>query len=407
MTYRRRELSRTVRDALEALPVVVVTGVRQSGKTTFLQNDAVFRGRRFYSLDDFAVLEAARRDPDALVAGDQPLIIDEAQRCPELFMAVKRAVDRKRRPGQFVLSGSANLSLLAAVTESLAGRALYLKLTPFTRREAMGGLSRQPLLTKLLDGKGPGRPPSVAPIEDDEILLGGMPSLITGETKSSNLWFLGYEQTYLERDIRDLAQVADLVAFRSLVRLAALRTGQVLNQSDLARDANMPFSTATRYLGLLETSMLVERVEPFLRNRATRLIKSPKIYVSDSGIAGHLTGVESLAPDADEPMRGALYETYVYQNLAGILAARLPRAELAFWSVQGRYEVDFVVSRGRDVVAIEVKAGRRFHDKDLDGLRALARKTTGLRAAVLAYNGEETVSLGDGLWAVPIATLLS
>jgi uncharacterized protein len=153
--------------------------------------------------------------------------------------------------------------------------------------------------------------------------------------------------------------------------------------------------------------MIVEKVEPYLRSRTTRLIKSPKIYVSDSGIASHLIGVDNLGADADEPMRGPLYETYVHQNLAGILASQLPRCELGFWSVQGRHEVDFVVSRGRDVVAIEVKAGRRFHDKELGGLRAFINKTPSVRAAVLAYNGVETVKLGDKLYAVPLAALLS
>ena len=358
-------------------------------------------------MDDFAVLEAARRDPDALVSGDEPVIIDEAQRCPELFMAVKRAVDRKRRPGQFVLSGSANLTLLSAVTESLAGRALYLKLTPFTRREARGSSSRKPYLAKLLEAKGPARTQPAEPIRDREVLHGGMPTIVTGESKRSHLWFLGYEQTYLERDLRALAQVADLVAFRSLMRLAALRTAQILNQSELGRDVKLPFSTVTRYLSLLETSMLLERVEPYLRSRTTRLIKSPKIYMSDSGIASHLSGVEHLDATADEPMRGALYETYVFQNLSGILASRLPQFDLGYWSVQGRHEVDFIVSRGRDVVAIEVKAGSRFRDKDLAGLRAFTSKTPGIRAAVLAYNGVETVSLGDKLYAIPIATLLS
>jgi predicted AAA+ superfamily ATPase len=323
------------------------------------------------------------------------------------IIAVKRAVDRKRRPGQFVLSGSANLMLLSAVTESLAGRALYLKLTPFTRREAQGSSPRKPFLSRLLDGQDPRRAAPGGPIHESEILHGGMPTIVTGEAKRPHLWFLGYEQTYLERDLRDLAQVADLVAFRSLMRLAALRSGQILNQRDLARDVKLPASTVTRYLNLLETSMIVEKVEPYLRSRTTRLIKSPKIYMSDSGIAAHLTGVENLGVTADEPMRGPLYETYVYQNLTGILAARLPRHELGFWSVQGRHEVDFVVSRGRDVVAVEVKSGRRFHDKELGGLRAFMSKTPGVRAAVLAYNGLETVKLGDKLYAVPIATLLS
>ncbi|HSF14669.1 MAG TPA: ATP-binding protein [Vicinamibacteria bacterium] len=405
MTYRSRELSGLAGDALDTMPAVVITGPRQSGKTTFLQNDPLFRGRRFLSLDDFAVLEAARRDPDGLVSGDEPLTIDEAQRCPELFVAVKRAVDRERRAGQFVLSGSANLTLLSAVTESLAGRAIYLKLTPFTRREARRGVARKSYLESLLEGRVLRRPFSDELVTDRDVLEGGMPSVVTGETSDPRIWFLGYEQTYLERDLRDLAQVADLVAFRTLMRLAALRTGQILNFSDLARDVKLPVSTVARYVGLLETSMILEKVQPYLRSRTTRLIKSPKIYMADSGIASHLASVDDLS--ADEPLRGALFETYVYQNLSGILSARLPRAELFFWSVQGRHEVDFVLSRGRDVVAVEVKAGSRFDNRDLAGLQAFAKKTSGLRAAVLAYNGTETVKLGERQYAIPMATLLS
>ena len=406
MTYKPRELSGLAREALDSLPVVVITGLRQSGKTTFLREDPVFRGRKYYSLDDFAVLEAARRDPDGLVAGNEPITIDEAQRCPELFIAVKRAVDRKRLPGQYVLSGSANLTLLSSVTESLAGRAIYLRLTPFTRREARGGTKRKPFLASLIEGRlhRHSTSASAESVNDPEVLNGGMPSIITGETAQPRLWFLGYEQTYLERDLRDLSQVGDLVAFRSLMRLAALRSAQILNQSDLARDARLSVNTVTRYLGLLETSMIIDRVEPYLTSRTTRLIKSPKIFVNDSGIASHLTGADDLG--AEEPLRGALYETYVYQNLSGILAARFPQHEIGFWSVQGRHEVDFTISRGRDVVAVEVKAGSRFRDKDLAGLEALSRKAPRLRAAVLAYNGTETVKLGDNLYAVPMSTLL-
>jgi predicted AAA+ superfamily ATPase len=406
MTYIPRELSGLAREALDSLPVVVITGLRQSGKTTFLQKDPAFRDRRFYSLDDFAVLEAARRDPDGLVAGDEPVTIDEAQRCPELFIAVKRAVDKERRPGQFVLSGSANLTLLSSVTESLAGRAIYLKLTPFTRREIRQGLKRKSFLASLIEGRLPRLSAPAEPVHDQEVLSGGMPTIVTGETAQPRLWFLGYEQTYLERDLRDLSQVGDLVAFRSLMRLAALRTAQILNQSELARHVKLAANTVTRYLGLLETSMIIDRVEPYLTSRTTRLIKSPKIFVNDSGIASHLTGVEDLSAGGEEPLRGALYETYVYQNLSGVLAARYPQFEIGFWSVQGRHEVDFTISRGRDIVAIEVKAGSRFRDKDLAGLQAFSRKTPRLRAAVLAYNGTETVKLGDKLYAIPMSTLL-
>jgi hypothetical protein len=221
------------------------------------------------------------------------------------------------------------------------------------------------------------------------------------------LWFCGYEQTYLERDLRDLSQVADLVAFRRLMRLAARRTGQILSVSDLARDANLSTATASRYLGLLEASLVVSRLPPFLRSRITRLVKAPKIFVVDSGLAAHLAGVKDIGRGADEPLRGALFETFVAQNVAAILRVHRPDAELAYWHVQGRHEIDFVVAERRAAVGIEVKSAARFDDRDLSGLRAFLSTTPEAKAGILAYDGEEAVSLGDRLFAVPIGLLLA
>ena len=234
-----------------------------------------------------------------------------------------------------------------------------------------------------------------------------MPPVALRPVTDRHWWFLGYEQTYLERDVRELSQVGDLITFRNFLRLAALRTGQVLNQSDIARDAKLSSSTAARYLSLLEASFIIHRLPPFLRNKASRLIKSPKLFMSDSGIAAHLTGVKELGPLSDEPLRGRLFETFVAQNLAGILASHSQAAELCFWHVQGRQEVAFVIAAGRRSLAIEVKAASRFDDGDLAGLRAFAAATPGGAAQVLAYNGTEAVSLGDRLYAIPLALLLS
>jgi predicted AAA+ superfamily ATPase len=405
--YRPRELTPLIREALGSLPVVVVTGLRQAGKTTLLATDPAFAGRRYLTLDDLATLEAAQRDPEALVAGEEPLTIDEVQRSPSLLLAVKREVDRRREPGRFLLSGSANLALLGGVSESLAGRALYLALHPFTRRERLGRIAEPPFLVRFLAEPKMPRATGAEPISGDEILVGGLPPVALGDVANRGLWFLGYEQTYLERDLRALSQVADLVAFRNVMRLAALRTGQILNQSELARDARLPVTTVSRYLGLLEASFVFARLAPHLRSRATRLLKSPKIFVSDSGLAAHLVAATDLAPEADEPMRGALVETYVHQNLAGILAAHLPQARLDYWSVQGRHEVDFVISLGREALAIEVKAGARLGGRDLDGLKAFKAQTPGVRAGILAYGGSEVLRLGDDLYAIPLSLLLS
>jgi len=409
--YRPREITPLLREALGTLPVVVVTGLRQAGKTTLLATDPAFSGRRYLTLDDLATLEAAERDPEALIAGDEPVTIDEIQRSPGLLLAVKRSVDRHREPGRFLLAGSANPARLGRVSESLAGRALYLTLHPFTRRERLGRTAEPPFLMRFLaepklpvsSGAGAGGDPLSA----DEILAGGLPPVALRDVANRALWFLGYEQTYLERDLRAFSHVADLVAFRRVMRLAALRTGQLLNQSELARDARLPVSTVSRYLGLLETALVIVRLAPHLRSRATRLLKTPKIFVSDSGLAAHLVGSTDLSPEADESMRGALLETYVHQNLASILDAHLPQARLDHWSLQGRHEVDFVVSQGPRAVAIEVKAAARIGDRDLTGLKALKAKTPGVRAGIVAYNGAEALRLGDDLHAIPLGLLLS
>lgn len=406
-TYYPRDLARLAGEALQTVPVLVVTGLRQSGKTTFIERDPLFAGFRRLSLDDLAILEAARRDPAGLISGSEPLIVDEVQRCPELLPAIKQAVDRKRRPGRFVLSGSANLALLSGVGESLAGRSLYLTLHPFARRERSLKRDSLPFLVRLLQEGLPRQRRSVAPLAEVDVLTGGFPPLVLGETKRRDLWLRGYEQTYLERDVRNLAQVADLVAYRNLARLCALRTAQLLRQSELARDARLPATTVGRYLGLLETSFVIARLPPFLKNRTTRLLKSPKLFVGDSGLCAHLAGVADLRPEADEMLRGALFETYVFQNLAALIEAHLDQADLAFWHVQGRHEVDFVISLGRQVVAIEVKAGSAIADSDLVGLRAFAGTTPGFAMGLLAYNGSELLSLGDGLYAVPLGLLLS
>jgi len=220
-------------------------------------------------------------------------------------------------------------------------------------------------------------------------------------------WFRAYVQTYVERDVRQLSQITDLVAFRTLAQLAALRTGQMLVISDLARDAKLKAATAGRYLDLLEASFLTRRLPPFLKNRGSRLVKSPKLYVTDSGLAAHMAGAGALEPGRDDLLRGSLYETYVAQNLAGLLEAHLPDAQVSYWHEQGRHEVDFVIETGRKFFAIEVKAASRWSGNDLSGLRAFLDRTPECEAAVLAYNGKEAVKLADRLYAIPLGHLLA
>ena len=402
--YLAREITPRLERALRRLPVVVLSGLRQTGKSTLLQHEpGLARGHRYRTLDNFATLAAARGNPESLLA--DAAIFDEVQRCPELLVALKVSVDEKRRPGRFILSGSANLALLGHVSETLAGRAGYFTLHSMTRREQRGTTAQEPFLVKFLASPALPSGPT-APVTEPEVLRGGLPPACLGPADGLAEWFRAYIQTYVERDVRQLSQITDLVAFRLLAQLAALRTAQVLVISTLARDIKLNAVTAGRYLDLLETSFLIRRLPPFLKNRSSRLVKAPKLHFTDSGLAAHLAGITTLEPGRDDLLRGALFETYVAQNLAALLEAHLPEARLGYWHEQGRHEVDFVIEAGRHVFALEVKAATRWSGGDLSGLRAFLERTPACVAAVLAYNGTEAVKLDERLYAIPLGKLL-
>jgi predicted AAA+ superfamily ATPase len=403
--YFPREITPLLLKALRTMPVVAVTGMRQAGKSTLLTREKSFAGRHYVSLDDFARLEEARRDPERFLSAAPAMTIDEAQRCPDLFPVIKQLVDQNRRPGRFLLSGSANFLLLKSLTESLAGRAIYLDLPPFNLRETAGRIAHRPfLLAFLKTGTLPSPLPHITSISPDTILRGGFPPLAAHREADAPLWFKGYEQTYLEKDVRSLSQVGDLLAFRRLMQLAALRTAQVLNISDLARDAKLNVATAARYLNLMETSCIAHRLPPFLKNRASRLIKSPKLYLADSGLATHLAFPAATPSD---PLFGALLETWAAQNLRSLVEAWEPEGGLYFWNVQGRHEVDFILELSRGLMALEIKSGNRWKESDLAPLRAFLDQTPSCKTGILAYNGTEAVSLGKGMWALPLGLILS
>jgi uncharacterized protein len=404
MKYQQREIAGTIALALDQMPVVVVTGTRQVGKSTLVQMDPRLKGRRYLTLDDYGVLRTLRENPDALLEEHEALTIDEAQRAPRLFASIKKSVDKDRRAGRFLLTGSANPALLRGVSESLAGRAVYMNLQPMNRRELSGRAGREPFLIDFLKKHQPPRRPSEAPLSDAEVSLGGMPPVALKDVSRPEVWFAGFEQTYLERDLRDVASVENVLGFRDLLKLTALRTAQILNVAELGRDAKLESKTASRYLGWMEATFVVARVPPYLRNRASRVKKSSKIFVSDSGLACYLSRCGDLA---DDPLRGALFETYVRQNIESIIGSRLPAGGLHYWRTQSGREVDFVIEMGREVMAIEVKSGESWSKSDLVGLQEFLRLTPNCVAAVLAYNGRETLRLDDRLWAIPLGLLLS
>jgi len=386
-------------DRLRVMPAVVVTGARQTGKSTLAQ-ELTPGERRFVSLDDLDAVELARRDPEALVEGPS-VTIDEVQREPELLRAVKRAIDRKRRAGQFLLTGSANLLLMRGVSESLAGRASYLTLWPMARREQRG-LGRCGLWEELLGAKDSDWPALLrgdTAGQEDWVALarrGGFPTPAVHMRTAAEraLWFEGYVRTYLERDLQALSSIVALPDFRRLMRASCLRLGQLVNQTELARDVALPQPTVHRYLNLLETSYLLVRVPAYAVNRTKRLIKTPKLYWGDVGLALHLAGLTEPA--------GAHLENLVLHDLLCWRDARVERAEILYWRTAPGEEVDFVVEAGRKLLPIEVKATSRPRLRDAAPLRAFrAEYGKAARTGLLLHTGTALEWLAPDVLAVP------
>ena len=392
-----------VERALATMPVVVLMGARQTGKSTLARMPPRADRRSYVTLDDYDVLGQARTSPSDLVRRAPLLTLDEVQREPDVLLAVKAAVDedRPRRPGRFLLTGSANLLLMAGVSETLAGRATYVPLWPFTRREQLGlgtaGIWSELLATKpehWLDLVGS----QVAPHEDWSALAlrGGYPTpaLELEDRAGRELWYDGYVRTYLERDLQMLASIDNLVDFRRLMRAACLRLGGLLNQTDLARDVGLPRQTASRYLSLLETSYQLIRLEPYSVNRTKRLTKTPKLYWSDTGLAAHLAGVSGLP--------GSYLENLVLGDLLAWRDASEPRAEILFWRTHSGEEVDFLIEVGGCLLPVEVKAASRVTPRDARHLQTFrAEYGEAVLGGLVLYGGEEVFWLAEGILAVP------
>jgi predicted AAA+ superfamily ATPase len=394
-----RLIEPVLRRALRTSPVVVVGGARQTGKSTLVQ--AIDPTREYSTLDDIDTLARAESEPDAYVRAASVATIDEVQRAPGLLLAIKRAVDRERAPGRFLLSGSANLHLMRAVSETLAGRAVYLTLQPLTRREQLG-LAGAGVWEMLFDAEDDAWPDvlraSTAPMDDWRALAtrGGYPTPAhhLRDPDDRRLWFAGYTQTYLERDLRDLSAVSSLVDFRRLMKAAALRIGNLVNQTELGRDVGMPQPTVRRHLGLLEISYQFVPLPSFAVNRTKRVIKTPKAYWSDTGLALFLA-------DQPEPT-GAHLENLILSDLLAWAGSRVDAPSIMYWRTASGTEVDFVVEWKRRVLPIEVKATNRPRLEDAKALRVfLDEHGRRSRAGLLLHAGDEIGWLTDRILAAP------
>ena len=389
-----------------SFPAVVLTGPRQSGKTTLLRH--LFPDRRYVSVEPPDVRDAAANDPRGFSeAYPPPVIFDEVQYVPELLPYVKEKIDAERdKKGQYLLTGSQNLLLVEKISESLAGRAAMLRLLPLTRREAVGRPD-EPLVWDR--DTAPGEQEAEPAYQDlwSSFLRGGYPELHREPDRDASLWHSSYVQTYLERDVPSLRKVADLSSFRDFLRVLAARSGQLLNLSDVSRDLGIAVNTVKDWLSVLETTFQIVVLRPYFTNVGKRLVKTPKVYFTDVGTLCHLVGLKDPQHAASGPMAGAIFETAVVAEVWKALLHRGEDPRLYFWRTSTGVEVDLLVEvGGGEVVPVEVKASATPRPIMAKTIRALRRDLGGrVRPGYVVHPGDVRLPMGEGDLAIPFAEL--
>jgi predicted AAA+ superfamily ATPase len=402
--FKPRLLISKLQLARRVMPVVAITGARQTGKTTLAQS--LEPGVPYYTLDDLGILEQAEKSPETLLE-QRPVTIDEVQRVPALLLAVKRAVDMSRRAGDFLLTGSANLLLMKGISDSLAGRAVYFNLPPFCPVEWLEKENPlKPLDQLFADSFDPRKDwPEGTGDFPKWLLRGGFPTAIENDSDEERaVWFSAYTQTYLERDLRQLSEVASLSDFQRLMRIAAQRTGRVINQADLARDAALSHPTTHRYLNLIETGCLLSRLPPYASNLTTTMVKAPKLVWADCGLAAWLAGIRDRDSLKIRDDIGLWLEQAIFQTLQVWKAAEPESRRLYFWRDRNNDEVDFILEQQGMLVAIEVKTSKSIRPSDAKGLVAFRdrlKKKSVLKRSVVLHGGDQGRLLGKELFALP------
>lgn len=405
----RRHLLDELRASLADNPVTLLVGARQSGKSTLAQL-LIDEGHAasYLTLDDAATLAAAASDPEGFVRGlSGNTVIDEVQRVPELLPAIKVSVDRDRRPGRFLLTGSANVLLLPRVSESLAGRMEVHTLWPLSQGEIDG--HPETFLDRLL-GDGPA--PSVPALGGDDdivarVLRGGFPPAVDRSGRRRDAWLASYVGAVLQRDVRDLANVQRLSELPHLLTLLAARTSGLLNLAEVGRTAGVPQSTLQRYLTLLEHVFLLVRLPAWHTNVGKRVVKAPKLHLVDSGLAAHALAATPERIGRDPTLLGSLLESFVTMELVKQCSWSMGSPRLYHYRTAKGAEVDLVVEdRGGAIAGVEVKAAATVGARDFRGLRELA-DAHGERfvQGVVLYRGDAVVPFGERLAAWPLKAL--
>lgn len=405
-----RQIAPMVADALGDTPVVLLAGPRQSGKTTLVRQLAQQQGLHYLTLDDALTLLSAREDPVGLVRSLDRVVIDEIQRAPGLLLAVKKSVDEDRRPGRFLLTGSANLMLLPQVADSLAGRMETLTLLPLSQSEMelssanFANWLDCAFAGQLLQAKSPVLGQDLVA----RVLRGGYPEAVARASSRRRIaWARQYIDALIQRDVRDVAGIEKLNQLPRFLRALAQTAGQMCNYTQLGGEVGLDGKTAARYVGVFEQMYLIERVDVWARNRLSRVVKTPKLQFIDAGLLAALLDLGEPEVARDRTRFGSVLETFVFGELLKHKGCAEGDYRIMYYRDADKAEVDFVIENAAgQLMGVEVKAAATVRGGDLRGLRKWAGLVgQSFLMGVLLYDGSETLPLGDGMWAVPLSSL--
>jgi len=397
-----RTILKDLQEALAVFPVVLLCGARQVGKSTLVLSLC----EHYITLDDITQLDGARADPKRFIQDlPRPIVIDEIQKAPELLPAIKEEVDRKRKNGDFLLTGSANLLGYKKVTESLAGRMGVMELLPLSCRE-MANRADANLADDLFSAEWPNnKTPQSSNLLLDSLLQGGYPELQRIHTqRGRNLWFSSYVSTYIERDVRDIGELRHIDRFIHLLNILAPRSATLLNKAELSRTAGIEQKTLTNYLSLLEMVFQIKRIQPYSANLGKRFVKSPKLFFTDSGVLCHLLGLNSKETLRNSSHYGAILETFVFTELLKAVQYSESPTRLWHYRTSDQHEIDLLIERDGKVIPVEIKAAKTVRKKDFKHIEDLQSRNSTVKNGVIFYQGEQLVPFGKN-YAMPIPML--
>lgn len=409
MNIKENNFSRQIKSrmvvAMKDTPVVLINGPRQSGKTTLVKEYKP--SMPYYTLDDDNILNAAKQDPVGFINQIDIAIIDEIQRAPELLRAIKLSIDENRKPGRFLLTGSANLLALPQIGDSLAGRMEILTLYPLSLAEIQRRQNH--FIKSALEQSWPNQ---TIHLEQSEViswvLKGGYPEMLTRPTfDRRNAWAKSYVKAIVERDVKDISSIEKLVEMPRLLEVLAQQSGKLTNFTQIGGQLHLDTKTAQKYVGLLETLFLVHQLRPWHDNTLSRIVKTPKIHFLDSGLLACLNRITTESIQTDRSVFGSLLETWVYSELLKMCSVEDESWNIYYYRDKDQVEVDFILeNHSRKIIGIEVKASQTVFNQDFRGLRKLATLADkNWISGIVLYSGDKCLSFGDNLWAIPFSFL--